>query len=204
MSIRIAVDPTNPGQFFACCGLLELADRLWPGAEGWFEGPNFLLACAGTLAELLSSLAQAEIGSSLSAAQLRRLGTLLSVAKAELTPGDVEEKTRLQEMWKSERLHLSAPFNLRMDWGRDERGERTELKTWAAKQLVAEMAQAMLGEIKSSEWVKAPDPSNLFRLVQAKSLPFNFDSELSTQGAARDAGFSADTLGLKLAYRPLL
>ena len=39
--IRVNVDPTNPGQFFACCGLLELADRLWPGAEGWFAGfPN--------------------------------------------------------------------------------------------------------------------------------------------------------------------
>ena len=33
-SITVAVDPTNPGHFFACCGLLELADRLWPGAEG--------------------------------------------------------------------------------------------------------------------------------------------------------------------------
>ena len=30
--IRIPVKLTNPGQFFACCGLLELADRLWPGA----------------------------------------------------------------------------------------------------------------------------------------------------------------------------
>ena len=36
-SIRVNVDVTNPGQFFACRGLLELADRLWPGAEGWFE-----------------------------------------------------------------------------------------------------------------------------------------------------------------------
>jgi CRISPR-associated protein Csb3 len=36
-NITIPVDLTNPGQFFACCGLLELADRLWPGAEGWFE-----------------------------------------------------------------------------------------------------------------------------------------------------------------------
>lgn len=35
-NITVNVDPTNPGQFFACCGLLELADRLWPGAEGWF------------------------------------------------------------------------------------------------------------------------------------------------------------------------
>ena len=30
-SIAVSVDPTNPGQFFACCGLLELADRLRQG-----------------------------------------------------------------------------------------------------------------------------------------------------------------------------
>jgi CRISPR-associated protein Csx14 len=36
-SFSVHVDPTNPGQFFACCGLLELADRLWQGAEGWFD-----------------------------------------------------------------------------------------------------------------------------------------------------------------------
>jgi len=46
-SIRVKVDVTNPGQFFACCGLLELADRLWPGAEGWFEGAHFLLHAPG-------------------------------------------------------------------------------------------------------------------------------------------------------------
>ena len=36
-TIRIRVDATNPGQFFACCGLLELAARLRPGAFGCFE-----------------------------------------------------------------------------------------------------------------------------------------------------------------------
>ena len=41
--IRVTVDPTNPGQFFACCGLLELADRLWKGAEGWFANQQFCL-----------------------------------------------------------------------------------------------------------------------------------------------------------------
>ena len=54
--IRINVDPTNPGQFFACCGLLELADRLWPGAEGWFEGGQFVVVCEGELCTLLSAL----------------------------------------------------------------------------------------------------------------------------------------------------
>src|SRR5271168_908987 len=54
-SITVAVDPTNPGQFFACCGLLELADRLWPGAEGLFGegGQEFKIECGGTLHELL-------------------------------------------------------------------------------------------------------------------------------------------------------
>jgi CRISPR-associated protein Csx14 len=60
-SITVAVDPTNPGQFFACCGLLELADRLWPGAEGWFtaDGREFKIAFTdekGTLRELLATL----------------------------------------------------------------------------------------------------------------------------------------------------
>ena len=46
-NISVSVDVTNPGQFFACCGLLELADRLWPGAEGWFEDSTFGIACRG-------------------------------------------------------------------------------------------------------------------------------------------------------------
>src|SRR5216683_7363249 len=55
-TIRVQVDPTNPGQFFACCGLLELAERLWPGAEGWFEGRQFCIECEGTLTALLDCL----------------------------------------------------------------------------------------------------------------------------------------------------
>ncbi|MBA4192325.1 MAG: hypothetical protein C0467_30510 [Planctomycetaceae bacterium] len=56
MSIAVNVDPTNPGQFFACCGLLELADRVWPGAEGWFCDGRFHVDCHGTLDYLLAVL----------------------------------------------------------------------------------------------------------------------------------------------------
>lgn len=57
-NITVKVDVTNPGQFFACCGLLELADRLWPGAEGWFceGGTVFYLMCEGTLHRVLDFL----------------------------------------------------------------------------------------------------------------------------------------------------
>lgn len=56
MSICINVDPANPGQFFACCGLLELADRLWGDAEGRFEQREFCVDCAGCADELLARL----------------------------------------------------------------------------------------------------------------------------------------------------
>lgn len=55
-TIRVNVDLTNPGQFFACCGLLELADRLWPGAEGWFEDGTFNLRVNGSLREMLKQI----------------------------------------------------------------------------------------------------------------------------------------------------
>jgi len=64
MSICINVDPTNPGQFFACCGLLELADRLSPsGAAGWFGKDEFCLESQGSLLQII----QKATGSHLSA-----------------------------------------------------------------------------------------------------------------------------------------
>ncbi len=55
--IRLDVDLTNPGQFFGCCGLFELAHRLWPGATGHFEGPSFMVS-EGDLKELVAKTAQ--------------------------------------------------------------------------------------------------------------------------------------------------
>jgi CRISPR-associated protein Csx14 len=42
---RISLDPRNPGQFFACCGLFELAGLIAPGAEAAFgkDGADFVL-----------------------------------------------------------------------------------------------------------------------------------------------------------------
>jgi CRISPR-associated protein Csx14 len=48
---RIPLDPRNPGQFFACCGLLELSEMAAPGAEAAFEeaGTAFVLNTAAPL-----------------------------------------------------------------------------------------------------------------------------------------------------------
>jgi len=205
-NISVNVDVTNPGQFFACCGLLELAGRLWPGAEGWFdvvEG-QFNMTCCGTLSELLDSISQIQIESSLGKNERKRLATLLSAAKTNLTEADQEEKQRLQAAWRVERLYVTAPFRLWLDWWRDEEGNRTKLKTWAAKQMVSEMASAMALAIHRHPAEEREPNGPLFRFTHDNSLPFNFDSDLCRTGNARDAGFSADTLGLKVEYRPLL
>lgn len=58
--IRLDVDLTNPGQFFGCCGVFELAQRLWPRATARFEAPH-LVVSDGDLNELVTKTAQAPL-----------------------------------------------------------------------------------------------------------------------------------------------
>jgi CRISPR-associated protein Csx14 len=48
---RLTLDPHNPGQFFACCGLFELAELAAPGGDAWFESgtSTFVLSTDATL-----------------------------------------------------------------------------------------------------------------------------------------------------------
>lgn len=57
--IRFPVDRTNPGQFFGCCGVFELAQRLWPRATAHFHDSHFVIS-EGDLAALVTETAQAE------------------------------------------------------------------------------------------------------------------------------------------------
>lgn len=130
-TIRLRVDPTNPGQFFACCGLLELADRLWGGAEGWFYHQHFFLCADGTLGELIEKLR----GSSISFFEN-------------------EGETSINPV-KLDSFGLKLNWWLREDWSRfknkpkDKRVGlmKTELKFWAgnqaARQLVENLQRAI-------------------------------------------------------------
>lgn len=54
------VDPRNPGHFFGCCGVFELAQRLWPHATAHFNGVRFSIS-EGDLEELVLKTAQTTI-----------------------------------------------------------------------------------------------------------------------------------------------
>lgn len=98
----VNVDVTNPGQFFACCGLLELSHRLWRGAEGWFDEDTFHVAVMQDVD-----------------ASARILLTQLAKAAAHGLPGSSDPK--LPPVW------LRSPFNLRLDWWLDSGGDKTIL-----------------------------------------------------------------------------
>lgn len=176
--IRIQVDVTNPGQFFACCGLLELADRLWPGAEGWFEDREFRISANdGTLTCLLSE-----------------------VAKAPLQPLDSQDLL-------ASPLALGRPFDLQLDWWKDEHGIGSELKTWAGTMngfRIARSMQAVLADpslhtlalLDQSLVVYDPDDS------RKKVEPFYFDARRGANAQALDIGFMPDTFQMTTSAFP--
>ena len=168
-SITVNVDVTNPGQFFACCGLFELADRLWPGAEGWFEEHSFCIAGDGNLEELIKAITDLE---------LRQI--------------DADDKTESP-------IHISKPFHLTLDWWKDELTGARQLKVWAGSMDGVRIARAMQkamvcssesGRILDFDYnTVVYDPES-----NKKREPYSFDSRRGTNARSLDIGFSPDSL----------
>lgn len=207
-TIRIDVDVTNPGQFFACCGLLELADRLWPGAEGWFE-ESLLQFCvvtdfAGASAEqFLQELSRCELTNTMPVESLQRYEQLKSMSSKERSSEQTAEKKEFDKQWRELPLVLGTPFNLTLDWFRDGRAGGSRFKTWAGQQSVYNIAQDMLRPISEGKYNQLPVLEWLTHPC-GLSVDFNFDSESSIQSSALDVGFVLDPLGMGSVTRPLL
>lgn len=177
-TIRVNVDVTNPGQFFACCGLLELADRLWPGAEGWFDSSDFVISTDGDLA-----------------------GLIKAVAHAELLQLDPENNT-------SSPIEMRSPFrNIRLDWWQDERAGGRELKVWAGTMESVRIARAMQHALRDDRFhasvlmdigLVAYDPEDAAKKVE----PYYFDARRGPNAHSRDVGFSPNDLKITTTAYP--
>ncbi len=212
MSIRIKVDLTNPGQFFACCGMLELADRLWPGgAEGAFSasGPEFTITRKvnpgdGDATELLTKLATCAINSTMTEDQIARLKKLLNKKKTRLTQQDQTEKSCLSKLWEEERIHLHDPFDIWIDWWSDDRAGGDKFKTWAGKQFVIDLVRGMQKPLRDAAWQELPPTRWLMEPSSDGSLPLYFDADIGGQSSSIDVGFSLDSLDMRSRTRPLI
>ena len=166
-SITVNVDVTNPGQFFACCGLFELADRLWPGAEGWFEEHSFCIAGDGNIEELIEA-----------------------ITDVELYQTDTDDKTESP-------ICIPTPFHLRLDWWKDERAGGEKLKIWIGRMNSFGIAYAMQKAIVCpNEPGRLFDQSTVVYKEDNKEKiePYYFDSRRGSNAHSLDIGFSPDKL----------
>jgi CRISPR-associated protein Csb3 len=175
-SITVKVDVTNPGQFFACCGLLELAGRLWPGAEGWFTDSTFNIECSGVFKELLRVTINARL--------------------VQLDPEDNMASP----------LQLSRPFDLMLDWWTDKLAGGQQLKVWAGSMRSVRIARAMqqaISEAQDPEQLLdyatvVYDTDDRKKKVE----PYYFDSRRGWNAQSRDIGFAPDSLKMTTAAYP--
>jgi CRISPR-associated protein Csb3 len=199
-AIRVSVDVTNPGQFFACCGLLELACRIDPNSTAQFEGGYFVIR--GDVRTLLDCFFRCQVDVDILAAP----------------PNDDEDdEVDADKGLDSHRgriypITLREPFNLRLDWWNDKEAQRQRLKTWTAGQHVTDLLLGYhKGKDKSkgkyipsmrehfaravkqfpNDWLREPLP------IEAP-MSFSYDSRLSRNNAL-DLGLTTNSV---MAFSP--
>jgi CRISPR-associated protein Csb3 len=212
VQLRFDLDPTNPGQFFACCGLFECASRLWGQttcAAFVKHGREFVIFIESTVPDvsreaLAASVLAGPIANTMTPAQMARFEQLGAMTKKELEASDLEkEKKELESVRREAPVVFGMPIHLTIDWHRDSRSGGSTFKTWAGQQSISDIAQGMQRALTEAMSSKPFDGSMLNVSFCGGGLPFNFDSDLGGQGAALDVGFSFDPLAdLKVAVRP--
>ena len=195
-NIKVPVDLTNPGQFFACCGLLELSDRLWSGAEGWFEADQFFIRSDGNLRTLLTCLI-------LHPPQARDFVCETLPVKSIIAPlaltfdADTTDRFVL-DFWtkviiKSGSVQATAcpPWNM---WS----GNQKSLPIWL--QLRDELRILIAGDEPTKTKPTDAQLLNLFRQTRPLTGRFGFDSTAAWN--AQDVGFSPNDQGMPVELSP--
>lgn len=219
--IQIPVDLTNPGQFFACCGLLDLADRLWAGTEGWFEQGRFCMHAETCVRDGFTL--PKRTGGSLACGRAdpsrNLLAELLTEAKtlkfdvgddddSDDTDGDDKDDSGpvqpIEIQWSDGR---SAIY---LDWWSEK-----SVKPWAGSMKERVILRAMLDAIDPAN----VDPFNDLRRVQYQSSkldkkgkplkpkkkePFYFDPRRGNKSHPLDCGFSPDAQKMEAECCPAL
>lgn len=184
-TITVAVDVTNPGQFFACCGLLELADRLWPGAEGWFADGQVHIACDGLLDDVLQALIARE------PEQMLTLDNGLTVkpliAPLRLSLGDGPGQTLLLDAWSVVKIDKGVPVVAANSPWNFWSGQQTSHRIWCG------LRDVLADQLRTMPADRLPD---LFAQRVFQKGRFGFDP--GPAWTALDVGFSPNEHGMRV------
>lgn len=225
-TIRIPVDVTNPGQFFACCGLLELATRLWSGVEGSFcQDRSFALAdvpMGASIDSLLERLRSTGLTGALTPVlaaerdELEREKSELKKVNKPLVKEKENRRKTLGDLLRSGAITIDGDFHLRLDWWQEDDSDEV-LKTWAGKMEIRRIALAALHECTNAFKQDRPfeyscvlrpadedddEGANGDEDAEGKVEPFYFDSTRGANATPLDIGFSPNKLSVLRAAAP--
>jgi CRISPR-associated protein Csx14 len=184
-TFSVKVDESNPGQFFACCGLLELAHRRWPGAEGWFDGDGF-------------NIMLMEVGEG----PFSKIIEHLRISKWQ---ADRSEGVKsLHPIWCND-LIPRLDWWLRPDWHRFKEKPadtqpglmKTSLKIWSGRQSPLKIASQLLAALNDSRISASVD---LFDFSVYLTGRYGVDPRAAWN--ALDVGFSPDAQAMKVDTYP--
>jgi CRISPR-associated protein Csb3 len=164
------VDLTNPGQFLACCGLLELANCLDNEAVGWFADNKFCLEFEDGQTSLAERFIDCKV-----------MNTTDGNSELEADEDNSEDK--------SPPLFLGDPFHCRLDWWTTAPAIQAGFKTWSGGQTVLGFLDGMRHHMRTHSFT-GPDLLT-HAIALNKPKPFYFDCRLSVL-TTLDMGFSAE------------
>jgi CRISPR-associated protein Csb3 len=221
-AFSVNVDVTNPGHFFACCGLLELSHRLWPEAEGSFsdDGKAFTIFSpndkSASLEQLRDAIVQSDIAGLTEEERKEReaLEAEKKLLKRQGKELSVEKETRRKELGTMARagsILLGSPFNLLLNWWQTSEDDVKTPKTWAGLQEIHKVARAaqdaigsiadLTGLFNHSCVLVMPNEYRKNQVHEKKTVePFYFDARRFAH--ALDVGFSLDVQGAETAAYP--
>lgn len=186
--ITLDVDLRNPGQFFACCGLLELASRLWPGSEGWFAG-------SGSRAAFHVATASGH-------------NDPLGEVVAKLCDGDelvrIAQDEGIDKLQADRQPVTLVPFDLRLDWWLDSYGDgdKSELKVWAGQQTPARNINGLRQAWREIRARAAEEPERAATFADRWPTTGRFGFDPAASWDALDIGFSPDEQGIPVRTSP--
>lgn len=226
-TLCLEIDRANPGHFFACGGLFEVAHRIWPGTEGWFaESSCFVLQpCSPKPAQdpgqtIIESLRRMKL-CSLSEEQQKERETLEHKKRIVITEGkqlaeqEEERRKELGELARAGPLYLNMSneagdvFSMRLDWWQNEVDPVP--KTWAGRQEVHKVARAAQDALEGVDGIGSMfDYACVLRMPKEyqgaprdsrkRVEPFYFDARRFAH--ALDTGFSLDAVSAMTVAHP--
>ncbi len=220
-TITLHVDPANPGQYFACCGLFELASRIAPEALAHFEQDRtnkqwrFIISNSITpdgkalsLQNLLTEIINAKITNA-------NIGGNCDSANDESS----DSYDNSEDDAKAPPLQFSPPFEFRLDWWENADSKTAALKVWAGSMDCLGIATAMQNAIRlviaesnfqenaqgilsTCRVVYEPISANSKTKKPKKKEPFYFDAKRGPNADSRDVGFAPNDLSLETIASP--